>query len=85
MEHRFSELTPYLDSDMKMMPPDFFEIGWNVHIKPCGKFVAVGEQSIEEDTVINRVIFEKLTVMILIEIHSGLVAGMFLQYCKENK
>ena len=54
LERRFEELHNYLDEDMRQMPPGFFEVGWNVHIKPCGAFVSIGEQSIVADTVINR-------------------------------
>ena len=83
MERRFEELQGYLDEDMRQMPPGFFEVGWNVHIKPCGEFVSIGEQNIVADTVINRLHFEKQDVAICIEVHAGIVTGMFLQYCKE--
>lgn len=85
LERRFSELKPYLNSDMRMLPPDFFEAGWNVHIKPCGKFISVGEQSIVGNTVINRLHFEKLGVIIRIDVYGGIVAGMVLQYFKETE
>ncbi len=83
LERRFEELHNYLDEDMRQMPPGFFEVGWNVHIKPCGAFVSIGEQSIVADTVINRLHFEKQDIAILIEVHAGIVTGMLLQYCKE--
>ena len=83
LERRFEELQGYLEEDMRQMPPGFFEVGWNVHIKPCGEFVSIGEQSIIADTVINRLHFEKQDVAILIEVHAGIVTGMLLQYCKE--
>ena len=83
LERRFEELQAYLDEDMRQMPPGFFEVGWNVHIKPCGAFVSIGEQSIVADTVINRLHFEKQDIAILIEVHAGIVTGMLLQYCKE--
>jgi DNA-binding transcriptional MerR regulator len=57
LERRFEELQAYLDEDMRQMPPGFFEVGWNVHIKTCGAFVSIGEQSIVADTVINRLHF----------------------------
>ena len=84
-ERRFSELKPYLNSDMKMLPPDFFEAAWNVHIKPCGKFISVGEQSIDGNTVTNRFIFEKLGVVVKTEVCGGIVTGMVLQYFKETE
>ena len=83
LERRFEELHGYLDEDMRQMPPGFFEVGWNVHIKPCGAFVSIGEQSIVADTVINRLHFEKQDLAILIEVHAGIVTGMLLRYCKE--
>ena len=83
LEHRFEELQGYLDEDMRQMPPELLEVGWNVHIKPCGAFVSIGEQKIVADTVINRLHFEKQDVAILTEVHAGIVTNLFLQYCKE--
>lgn len=85
LERRFSELKPYLNSDMKMFSSDFFETAWDVHIKPCGKFISVGEQSIDGNTVTNRLVFEKLGVVVKTEICGEIVAGMVLQYFKETK
>lgn len=85
LERRFSELKPYLNSDMKMMPPDFFETVWNAHIKPCGKFISVGEQSVDGNTVTNRIVFEKLGVIVKTEVCGEIVAGMVLQYFKDNE
>lgn len=85
LERRFSELKPYLNSDMKMLPPDFFEAAWNVHIKPCGKFISVGEQSVDGNTVTNRLVFENLGVVVKTEVCGGIVAGMVLQYFKETE
>lgn len=85
LERRFSELKPYLNSDMKMLPPDFFEAVWNVHIKPCGKFISVGEQSVDGNTVTNRLVFEKLGVVVKTEVCGEIVAGMVLQYFKETE
>ena len=83
LEHRFEELQGYLDEDMRQMLPELLEVGWNVHIKPCGAFVSIGEQKIVADTVINRLHFEKQDVTILTEVHAGIVTNLFLQYCKE--
>ena len=83
LEHRFEKLQGYLDEDMRQMPPELLEVGWNVHIKPCGAFVSIGEQKIVADTVINRLHFEKQDVAILTEVHAGIVTNLFLQYCKE--
>ena len=83
LEHRFEELQGYLDEDMRQMPPELLEVGWNVHIKPCGAFVSIGEQKIVADTVINRLHFEKQDVAILTEVHAGIVTNLFLQYCKK--
>lgn len=83
LERRFAELQPYLDSEMRAMQPDYFEACWDVHIRRCGKFISVGEQSIVADTVINRLHFEKVDVAILIEVHCGLVTGVLLQYLNE--
>ena len=85
LESRFEDLQGYLDEDMRQMPPGYFEVGWNVHIKPCGEFISVGEQSIVADTVINRLHFEKQDIAVLTEIHAGIVTGLFLQYCKEKE
>ena len=85
VEHRFTELKPYLNNDMNRMPPGFFEVGWDVHIEPCGAFLSIGKQKIVADTVINRLHFEKQDVAICIEVHAGLVTGMFLQYWKEDE
>lgn len=85
LERRFSELKPYLNSDMKMLSPDFFENVWDVHIKPCGKFISVGEQSIDGNTVTNRLIFENLGVVVKTEVCGEIVAGMVLQYFKETE
>ena len=85
LEQRFEELHGYLDEDMRQMPPELLEVGWNVHIKPCGEFVSVGEQSIVADTVINRLHFEKQDIAILIEVHAGIVTGVLLEYCKEKE
>lgn len=85
LERRFSELKPYLNSDMKMLTPEFFESAWNVHLKPCGEFVSVGEQSIDGNTVTNRLHYEKLGVVIKMEVCGGIVAAMLLQYFKENE
>lgn len=82
LEHRFEELQGYLDEDMRQMLPELLEVGWNVHIKPCGAFVSIGEQKIVADTVINRLHFEKQDVAILTEVHAGIVTNLFLQYCK---
>ena len=83
LEHRFEELQGYLDEDMRQMLPELLEVGWNVHIKPCGAFVSIGEQKIVADTVINRLHFEKQDVAILTEVHADIVTNLFLQYCKE--
>lgn len=83
LERRFEELHDYLDEDMRQMSPDLFETGWNVHIKPCGKFLSIDEQSVIEDTVINRLHFEKQNLAVLIEVHAGIVTRMLLKYCKE--
>lgn len=83
LEHRFEELQGYLDEDMRQMLPELLEVGWNVHIKPCGAFVSIGEQKIVADTVINRLHFEKQNVAILTEVHAGIVTNLFLQYCKK--
>ena len=83
LEHRFEELQGYLDEDMRQMLPELLEVGWNVHIKPCGAFVSIGEQKIVADTVINRLHFEKQDVAILTEVHAGIVTNLFLQYCKK--
>lgn len=85
LERRFSELMPYLNSDMKMLSDNFFEDIWNVHLKPCGKFISVGEQSVHGNTVTNRLVFEKLGVVVKTEVCGGIVAGMVLQYFKENE
>lgn len=85
LERRFSELIPYLNSDMKMLSVNFFEDVWNVHLKPCGKFISVGEQSVNGNTVTNRLVFEKLGVVVKTEVCGGIVAGMVLQYFKENE
>lgn len=85
LERRFSELMPYLNNDMKKMSPDFFEAIWNVHIKPCGKFISVGEQSIDGNTVTNRLIFEKLGVAIIMEVYGGILIGMVFEYFKDRK
>ncbi len=84
VEHRFDEVMPYLNSEMSAMPAGFFEVGWDVHIKPCGKFLSIGKQSVCADTVINRVHFEKQDVAILIEVHAEMVTGMLLQYWKDD-
>lgn len=85
LERRFEELKPYLNSDMKLLPPDFFAAGWDVHIKPCGRFCAVGEQRIDGSTVINRLHYEKLGVIIRTDIYGGIVTGIVLQYFKEDE
>ena len=85
VERRFEELKPYLDNDMNRMPPGFFEVGWDVHIKPCGKFISVGKQKIVADTVINVLHFEKQDIAILTEVHAGIVTGMLLQYRKGDE
>ena len=85
LERRFEELHDYLDEDMRQMPPGFIEVGWNVHIKSCGEFVCIGEQSVVADTVINRLHFEKQDIAILVEVHAGIVTSLFLQYCKEKE
>ncbi len=85
VERRFDEVTPHLNSEMSAMPIGFFESGWDVHIKPCGKFISIGKQSVIADTVINRVHFEKQDVAICIEVHAGIVTGMLLQYWKDDK
>lgn len=83
LEQRFDELQGYLDEDMRQLTPEMLRVGWNVHIKPCGEFISIGEQSIAADTVINRLHFEKQDIAVLTEIHAGIVTDMFLQYCKD--
>ncbi|WP_072419211.1 MULTISPECIES: hypothetical protein [unclassified Ruminococcus] len=85
IEGRSAELIPHLNSEMSAMPSGFFEVGWDVHIKPCGKFISIGKQSVCADTVINRVHFEKQDAAILTEVHAGLVTGLLLKYCKEDE
>ena len=85
LEQRFEDLMPHLDSDMRMMPPGFFQVGWNVHIKPCGAFLGMGKQTVEDDAIVNRIRFEKTDVAILMEVHAGLVTDMFLRYCREDE
>ncbi len=82
IERRFDEVIPHLNSEMSAMPAGFFEVGWDVHIKPCGEFLSIGKQKIVADTVINVLHFEKQDVAILIEVHAGIVTGMLLQYWK---
>lgn len=85
LARRFAELKPYLGGDMKLLPPDFFEAAWNVHIKPCGSFLSVGAQSIDGNTVTNRLNYEKLGVVVKTEVCGGIVAGMVLQYFKDTE
>lgn len=85
LERRFEELKPYLNSDMKLLASDFLASAWDVHIKPCGKFISVGEQSIDGNTVTNRLNYEKLGVIIKTEVCGEIVAGMLLQYFKNDE
>ena len=85
LEERFLELKKYLNADMRRLPPEFFETAWKAHIEPCGKFVAVGEQSMDGNTVINRLHFEKLGVIIRTDIYGEIVAGIVLQHFKLKK
>jgi len=82
LEGRFSELKKYLNADMRRLPSEFFETAWKAHIEPCGKFISVREQSIDENTVINKLYFEKLGVIIRIDVYGELVVGVVLQHFK---
>jgi DNA-binding transcriptional MerR regulator len=82
-EGKFAELSPYFNSENKEWPVDFISNVWNSHIKPCGKFISSGEQSMDGETIINRLNYEKLGVIIRMNVCGGLVATIFLQYFKK--
>ncbi|MBR1555303.1 MAG: MerR family transcriptional regulator [Oscillospiraceae bacterium] len=85
LEGRFSELKKYLNADMRRLPPEFFETAWKAHIESCGKFISVGEQTLDGNTVINRLDFEKLGVIIRTDIYGEMVVGVVLQHFKLKK
>jgi len=82
LEGRFSELKNYLNADMRRLPPDFFETAWKTHTESCGNFISAGEQSVSGNTVINKLYFEKLGVIIRTDIYGEIVTGVVLQHFK---
>ena len=84
LERRFEELKSMLDEELKAMPTEFYAAGWEAHLIPCGKFLSVGEQKIVADTVITPLHCEKKDIIILTEIHCGIVTGFLLRYDDET-
>jgi DNA-binding transcriptional MerR regulator len=85
LERRFSEINQYLAADMNKLPPSVYEALWDNHIQPCGKFISIGEQTLDGNKVKNRLHFEKLDVIVKIEVIDGVVTGSILQYSKEKE
>lgn len=85
LERRFSEINQYLAADMNKLPSSVYESLWDNHIQPCGRFISVGEQTLDGNKVRNRLHFEKLDVIVKIEVIDGVVTGSMLQYCKEKE
>ena len=81
LERRFSEINQYFGADMNKLPPSVYESLWDNHILPCGKFLSVGEQTLDGNKVRNRLHFEKLDVVVMVEVFDGVVTGALLQYC----
>lgn len=84
VEGRFSELKQYLNFEMKRQPSEFFAMAWNSHIEYCGRFISTGEQIIDGHTVINKLYYEKLGVIVRVDIYKGIVCGLVLQHFKLN-
>lgn len=82
---RFSGLKPYLNADMKRQPPEFWEMAWNAHTAHCGRLISVGEQSMDGHTVINKLYYEKLGVIVRVDIYQGIVCGIVLQHFKLSR
>lgn len=85
VDGRFSELKQYLNADIKRQPSEFFAMAWNAHTEYCGRFISVGEQSIDGHTVINKLYYEKLGVIVRVDVYKGIVCGIVLQHFNLNK
>ena len=83
LERRFAEIPPYMNADMRKLP-EFYAACWDSHIKPCGSFKYVGTQSMDGSTILNHLHYEKLGVRIRMDVCGGLIAGLLLQYFKEE-
>lgn len=85
VDGRFSELKRYLNADMKRQPPEFFEIAWKSHIETCGDFISFGEQETDGYSVINKLYYSKLGVIVRVDVYKGIVFGVVLQHLKLEK
>ena len=80
LERRYEELRQYLSTELRSMPDSFFASCWESHLKPCGNFIAVGEQTISGHTVISRLVFEKRGVIVKVDVYGKIAATLLLQY-----
>ena len=85
LDGRFDEVRKYLNTDMGSLPEEFYAAAWESHLKPCGKFLSVGKQTIDGFSVYNRLHYEKLDVVVKTDILGGIVCGLLLQYAKEKE
>ena len=83
VEHRFEELHSYMIGDLKKLPPVFFESGWTDLTAPCGKFVSLAEQYMDDGTTYNRLHFEKMDILVMMDVCDGKLVSLFLKYYKE--
>lgn len=77
---KFSDIPSYGNELVSKLTPDLIESVWNKVLLTNGKFVSVGEQSMEGNTVTTKLNFEKRTVDFNINISVGVVTVFFFHY-----
>ena len=80
IEGRFSDISAYGNDLVKKFTPDLLGSVWNKLLLTSGKFVSVGEQSVDGNTVTTKLNFEKRSFDLKIEISVGVVTGLLFQY-----
>ena len=80
LEGSFSEIPAYGNDLVNKLPPDLIESVWKRILLTNGKLLSVGEQTIEGNTVITKLHFEKRSIDFRINISVGVVTGLLFQY-----
>ena len=84
IERRFPELILYGNDLMKKVSPDLLESAWDKEAEVRGKFISVGEQSVDGNLVITRVNFDKKSIDLKINVCCGLVTGLIMNYVSDK-
>lgn len=80
MQRRFGDVIALGNNEMRKMNPKMLEQSWDAGIKPCGKFLAVEEQTVNGNLVVSRLRYENSFVVLRIVISNGHIMGIAFMY-----